>query len=97
MSTITKQVRDIIAQFGSDKLEGYTTKNAAVDRGMQLLMQAGPDGYYQFTKEEELRDVNRALRYLYNSMPENAKNLLRAKAAVEGGDPNDPNDISNLL
>lgn len=97
MSTITKQLRDIINSFGSDKLGGYTTKNKEVNNGLQLLMQAGPDGYYQFTKEEELRDVNRALRYLYNSMSDNAKNLLRAKTAVEGGDPNDPNDISNLL
>ena len=97
MSTITKQLRDIISAFGSDKVGGYTTKDAAINRGMQALMQAGPDGYYQFTNEEELRDVNRALRYLYNSMSENAKNLLRAKTAVEGGDPSDPNDISNLL
>ena len=97
MSTITKQLRDIITSFGSDKVEGYATKDKAINRGMQLLMENGPDGYYQFTSEEELRDVNRALRYLYNSMSNNAKNLLQAKTAVEGGDPSDPNDVSNLL
>ena len=97
MNAITKYLRDTIAAFGSDKIGGYTTKDDSIKRGMDILTNAGPDGYYQFTKEEELRDVNRALRYLYNGMPENAKNLLKAKTAVEGGNPSDPNDISNLL
>ena len=97
MSTIMKNVRETINSFGSDKVGGYTTKDASVNRGMQLLMAGGPDGYYKFEKEEELRDVNRALKYLYNSMSDNAKHLLQAKAAVEGGDPRDPNDITNLL
>lgn len=97
MNSITKYLRDTINAFGSDKLQGYTTKDKEVNNGLQLLMQSGPDGFYKFTKEEELRDVNRALRYLYNGMSDNAKNLLKAKTAVEGGDPSDPNDISNLL
>lgn len=97
MNSITKYLRDAINAFGSDKLQGYTTKDKEVNNGLQLLMQSGPDGFYKFTKEEELRDVNRALRYLYNGMSDNAKNLLKAKTAVEGGDPSDPNDISNLL
>ena len=97
MATITKQLRDTINSFGSDKVGGYTTKDKAVNEGLKALMEAGPDGYYQFENEEQLRNVNRALRYLYNGMSENAKNLLRAKTAVEGGDPSDPNDISNLL
>ena len=97
MGTITKYLRDTINAFGSDTLEGYTVKNPEVKDGLQLLMQAGPDGYYKFTKEEELRDVNRALHYLYNGMSDNAKNLLKAKAAVEGGDPTNLNDISNLM
>lgn len=100
MSTIMKEVRDIIKAFGSDSVTGYTTKDDAVKRGMQdllSLMTAGPDGFYEFTKKEQLRDVNRAFHYLYNSLSENEKNLLRAKTAVEGGDPSDINDISNLL
>ena len=97
MNSITKYLRDTINAFGSDKLQGYTTKDKEVNNGLQLLMQSGPDGFYKFTKEEELRDVNHALRYLYNGMSDNAKNLLKAKTAVEGGDPSDPNDISNLL
>lgn len=97
MATITKYLRDTINAFGSDKIGGYTTKDDAVNKGLEALTHAGPDGYYKFTSEEELRNVTRALRYLYNGMSNNAKNLLRAKTAVEGGDPNDPNDISKLL
>lgn len=97
MQTITKYLRDTIKAFGSDKIGGVTTKDAAVKRGMEALVAAGPDGYYDFTDEKQLRDVSRALRYLYNGMSDNAKNLLNAKIAVEGGDPKDPNDISNLL
>lgn len=97
MASITKYLRDTITAFGSDTVKGYTTKDAAVNRGIEALMHSGPDGYYQFTNKEELRDVNRALRYLYNGMSENAKNLIKAKTAVEGGDPSDPSDVYNLL
>jgi hypothetical protein len=97
MSTITKYLRDTINAFGSDTLEGYTVKNPEVKDGLQLLMQAGPDGYYKFTKEEELRDVNRALDYLYNGMSDNAKHLIIAKTAVEDGNPTDRKDVYNLM
>ena len=97
MDAITKYLRDVITKFGTDELGGYTTKDAEVDRGLKALMEKGPDGFYSFTDKEQLRDVNRALRYLYNGMPNNAKNLLRAKVAVEGGDPSDPNDVSNII
>ena len=102
MESIVKYLRDSIKAFGKETLEGYATKSKPVDRGLQLLMEAGPDGYYLFTKESQLdktdrNAVNQALRYLYNGMSDNAKHLIRAKAAVEGGDPSDPNDISNLL
>ena len=97
MSTITRYLRDTITAFGSDKVGGYTTKNDSVNKGLALLTEMGPDGYYQFTSEEQLRDINRALRYLYDGMSENAKNLLKAKTAVEGGDPTNANDVTNLI
>ena len=97
MNSITKYLRDTINAFGSDTLEGYTVKNPEVRDGLQLLMQAGPDGYYKFTKEEELRDINRALDYLYNGMSDNAKHLIIAKTAVEGGNPTDRKDLYNLM
>ena len=97
MNSITKYLRDTINAFGSDTLEGYTVKNPEVKNGLQLLMQAGPDGYYKFTTEEELRDVNRALDYLYNGMSDSAKHLIIAKTAVEDGNPTDRKDVYNLM
>lgn len=102
MESITKYLRDTIKAFGKEIEEGYTTKSKAVNNGLKRLMEAGPDGYYLFTEESQidkndLNDINSALKYLYNGMSNNAKNLLKAKTAVEGGDPSDPNDISNLL
>lgn len=97
MKTIVDYLRDTITKFGSDKVGGYTTKNDSVNKGLKLLTEAGPDGFYKFTTKDQVKDVNNALRYLYNSLSENAKNLIRAKTAVEGGDPNDSGNIANLL
>lgn len=89
MKSITDYLRDIIKAFGKDSIEGYATKDKdAILSGFHFLMENGPDGFYKVKSEEQLRDVNRALTYLYNSLPENMKQLLRAKTAAEGGDPN---------
>ena len=89
MKSITDYLREIIKAFGKDTIEGYATKDKdAILSGFHFLMENGPDGFYKVKSEEQLRDVNRALTYLYNSLPENMKQLLRAKTAAEGGDPN---------
>lgn len=89
MKSITDYLREIIKAFGKDSIEGYATKDKdAILNGFHFLMENGPDGFYKVKSEEQLRDVNRALTYLYNSLPENMKQLLRAKTAAEGGDPN---------
>ena len=89
MKSITDYLREIIKAFGKDSIEGYATKDKdAILSGFHFLMENGPDGFYKVKSEEQLRDVNRALTYLYNSLPENMKQLLRAKTAAEGGDPN---------
>lgn len=97
MNSIMKYLIDTVKQFGTDELGGYTTKDDSVNRGLELLTHAGPDGYYQFDTKDQLRDVNKALHYLYNGLSDNAKNLLRAKTAAEGGDPSDFDSIGNLL
>lgn len=97
MDSITKYLRDTIKAFGTDEYGGYTTKDDSVNKGLDLLTKTGPDGFYKFKTKDQLRDVERALNYLYNGMSDNAKNLLRAKTAVEGADPNDKHSIANLL
>ena len=97
MKTIVDYLKDTIHKFGSEKVTGYTTKSDSVNKGLQMLTAAGPDGYYKFETKEQVKDVENALRYLYNGLSENAKNLIRAKTAIEGGDPKDSGAISNLL
>lgn len=89
MKSITDYVRSVIKDFGKGSIEGYATKDKdSILNGFHFLMENGPDGFYKVKSENQLRDVNRALTYLYNTLPENMKQLLRAKTAAEGGDPN---------
>ena len=89
MKSITDYVRSVIKDFGKGSIEGYATKDKdSILNGFHFLMENGPDGFYKVKSENQLRDINRALTYLYNTLPENMKQLLRAKTAAEGGDPN---------
>ena len=56
---IIKQIKD----FSTNKLEGVTSKNAAAKKGMEIfssLMADGPDGYYKFTSEDQVKNENAA-------------------------------------
>lgn len=88
MKTITKYLQDTIKSFGKTSVEGYATKDRdSILNGFHYLLMDGPDGYYKVKSEDQLRDVNRALSYLYNSLPQNMRQFLRAKTAAEGGNP----------
>lgn len=97
MKTITDYLKNQITAFGNDEKGGYATKDNPVARGMELLMAAGPDGYYKFKDSSQLRDVNAAIKYLYEGLTPNAKNLLRGKTAADGGDPNKMGDVCDLI
>ena len=97
MKTITDYLKGQITSFGKDEKGGYATKDNPVVRGMEVLMAAGPDGYYKFKDENQLRDVNAAIKYLYNGLTPNAKNLLKAKTAADGGDPTNMTDVCDLI
>lgn len=97
MKAITDYLRTSIKAFGTDELGGYTTKNDSVNRGLALLNEAGPDGYYKFKTQDQLRDVNAAINFLYEGMTPNARNLLVAKTAAEGGDPKNKEDVTRLI
>lgn len=60
-------------------------------------------GYYK-AKSNAPEEVKRqqesfaaALNYLYKSLPENMKNLLKGRTAVEGGDPTKAGDVMGIL
>lgn len=93
MESIVKYVQATVNSFGSDERGGYTTKDKSVANGMKQLIENGPDGYYKATTKDERRDMNAALKYLWNSLPSNAKHTLIAKTAAEGGDPKRPEEL----
>lgn len=101
MQTITNYLKQIIKDFGTNTVEGYTTKDRnSIEEGFRALMMNGPDGYYKFTNKDQgtiNQDINMALNYLKNAMSPNMLQLLRAKTAAEGGNPNSSQDVYKLL
>lgn len=55
----------------------------------------GPDGYYKITNKDQ--GTERALEYLYTTLPSNMLHALRVKTAAEGGNPNSKTEVLNLL
>ena len=101
MENVSDFLREVIKDFESVKLSGYTTKQKGeIQSGLnKLLMGDGPDGYYQYSSERQIqdeKDMQLALEYLYNILPANMKNLIIAKTAVENGNPNSMDRLSIL-
>ena len=99
MQSISKYLKDIINAFGEKSQTGYTTKEKPIAEGLQALMANGPDGYYKATNSSTVPKSQyiAALDYLYNTLNPNAKNLLKAKAAADGGDPNKTSDVYRVI
>lgn len=100
MKQINDYLRDVIKEFGTTTMTGYTVKqHRSIQAGLEDLLQGGPDGVYKFTSEYQLKndkDVQAALAYLYDVLPQNMKNLIVAKTAAENGDPNST-DVYSIL
>lgn len=96
---IQDYLNQAVANLGSSaiKTEGYVSK-----KGTQILNGLGQiennpevqrsllsDGVYKVSAENKsnYEQSKQALNYLMNTLPENAKSYLRAKAAVSGLDP----------
>lgn len=101
MTTITDYVKNLAKEFGKTTITGYSEKqNDKINTGLQHLiygdsgdfrgiLTAGPDGVYKISQESTVADtgINEALNYLLSALPNNYKNTLSAKAAVEGYSP----------
>ena len=62
-------------------LEGYTKKDTnLIKEGVRILSEA-PDGDYKYseTYKSNSAQINKALAYLYNILPQNMKTLLKTK------------------
>ena len=111
MKSIVDYVKSTISAFGthksSNQFDRYTVKQKnQIEKGFeQLLGFNTPDGVYkgeistseshQGYSDENSLDV--AINYLYRTLPNNMKNVLKANAAAEGLDPNNIKDVQNLL
>lgn len=102
LSTITKEIRDIVKEFGHESITEYIKRTgnkitqSAWD-GMQILIGEGPNGYYKVTTKTERRHVNDAVNYLLESIGAQSRNKLRATVAARGGNPNDDKEVYGIV
>ncbi len=102
LSTITKEIRDIVKEFGHESITEYIKRTgnkitqSAWD-GIQILIGEGPDGYYKVTTKTERRHVNDAVNYLLESIGAQSRNKLRATVAARGGNPNDDKEVYGIV
>lgn len=111
MKSIVDYVKSTIGTFGTSKSQNqfdrYTSKQKGqIEKGFeQLLGFDTPDGIYKVTSSttesdqgyNDSKSLEVAINYLYRTLPGNMKNVLRATAAAEGLNPNNPKDVQNLL
>lgn len=90
VNDITEYVKGIILDFGTRSVSGYTNSEIAqMDESLNRLLANGPRGYYKYKEEAQSGGgpTIQAVEYLYNALPNNMKQLLIAKTAAEGKNP----------
>lgn len=112
MKSISDQLRGIINDFkqkkiqyykyskGSDKVTDKTGKSydmKEISDGLDYLTQGGPTGYYKMTNSTNNPEVGRAINYLWNSLDETMKNVVKAQLAMTSQDPFSSNQIAEFL
>ena len=91
IDNIVEYAKGIALDFGTRSISGYTNDQVSkMDEALNALISNGPKGYYKYKQEAQNGGgpTVDAVLYLYNSLPNNMKQLLRAKTAAEGQDPN---------
>lgn len=110
MESIINYVKNTIGAFGTEqsqnKFDRYTTKyKNRIEQGFEQLLGIGPDGYYKVSTDEKISNqgyndqesLQLAVNYLYKTLPQNMRNVLKAQAAAEGLNPNKAEDVQHLL
>lgn len=91
INDVVDYAKSIILDFGTRSISGYTNSELAkMEEALYGLIAGGPQGYYKFKNESQVDNstAQQAINYIYNALPTNMKQLLRAKTAAEGQDPN---------
>ena len=92
INNIVEYVKGLTLDLGTHSISGYTKQESQnMEDMIHQLIAGGPEGYYKFKREVQVdgSSAQQALNYLYNSLPNNMRQLLRAKAAAEGQNPNE--------
>lgn len=113
MKSIVDYIKSTITSFGTLKTNGqfdrYTTKQKdKIEEGFEQLLGFNyPNGVYKITEDTSSSNqgyqignkesLQYAVNYLYQTLPNNMKNVLQANAAAQSLNPNDPNDVKSLL
>lgn len=93
MQEINKLVQDSVDKIGKTTVQSdkYTSKvGNKLSQGLQeILSEDNADGVYKVTQKQSGQSdkAKYALNYLYTTLPESARTLLRAKAAAAGMNP----------
>ena len=103
MTSIVNHLKGVISNFGTNSSTGYSVKvRDQIEQGLQELIQLGPEGFYKVlheTKGSGRSDsgVMEAMNYLVGTLDANMRNLLRAKTAAEGKNPNNAIDVYSIV
>jgi hypothetical protein len=110
METVNKLINDSISNLGSmqDSQEGYVkTKNGELIKGLQEFYNAMDasggnfDGTindlykYKYLTKSQAEQAKKAMQYIYQTLPENAKSLLKVKS--DGSDAGAVKLIETLI
>lgn len=103
MKTIVDYAKDLIKEFGTTTITGYSQKQAKkIESGLEHIvagdmgdfrgiLEQGADGIYKITSKATVSDtsegIKEALQYLVSTLPRAYQNTLSAKATVEGYSP----------
>lgn len=113
MKSVMDYVNGLIGDFkeetSSKKRSLYTKKEQnQIEKGFETILSgSSPDGIYKVTSDqtrtntgynpEDKESYIAALNYLYRALPENMKNLLKSRTALEGLNPSKAGDVMSLL
>ena len=86
MEEIVSDINNVIAKFGTRKSSSYPNLNDSVAKGMEYLFKINvkASSAYQDVVEdgEKKKDISAAIKYIYSSLNNNAKNMLKLHAEL---------------
>lgn len=108
--SIIEYVKSTIGAFGTNKssnqFDRYTVKQKdTIEEGFKQLLGISPGVSYKVTEADSIahqgysdkESLDIAVNYLYRTLPENMKHVLRAQTAAEGLDPDNVKDVKSIL